>query len=126
MRASALPLRLLPVLLLALGLGGCLLGPDYVRPDGGYARNYRFDASEAADVANTAWWEQFQDPVLNDLMLAALADNKDVKIAAARVDQFLGQFVTTRSALFPQISAGFDASRQRASQLGCTADAGRA
>ena len=49
------------------------------------------------------WWEQFQDPVLNDLIAAALADNKDVKIAAARVDQFLGQFVTTRSA---PVSAG--------------------
>ncbi len=78
-------------------------------------RRYRFETGEAAEVANTPWWEQFQDPVLNDLILAALADNKDVKIAAARVDQFLGQFVTTRSALFPQINAGFDASRQRAS-----------
>ncbi|MGA9911136.1 MAG: efflux transporter outer membrane subunit [Paraburkholderia sp.] len=120
MRASALPLRLLPALLLALGLGGCLLGPDYVRPNVPTPANFRFAASEAADTANTAWWEQFQDPVLNDLILAALAGNKDVRIAAARVDQFLGQFVTTRSALFPQINAGFDASRQRASQLGPT------
>ncbi len=124
MRGSALPLRLLPALLLALGLtlglGGCLLGPDYVRQNVPTPANFRFAASEAADTANTQWWEQFQDPVLNDLILAALADNKDVKIAAARVDQFLGQFVTTRSALFPQLSAGFDASRQRASQLGPT------
>ncbi|MFP3560379.1 TolC family protein, partial [Paraburkholderia sp. SIMBA_049] len=44
-----------------------------------------------------------------------LANNNDVKIAAARVDQFLGQFVTTRAALFPQVGAGFDAERQRIS-----------
>jgi multidrug efflux system outer membrane protein len=110
MRASALFPVLLPVL---LGLSGCLLGPDYVRPAIDTPATYRFDAGEATDVANTAWWEQFQDPVLNDLIAAALADNKDVKIAAARVDQFLGQFVTTRAGLFPQLGASFDAQRQR-------------
>jgi multidrug efflux system outer membrane protein len=47
-----------------------------------------------------------------------VADNKDLKIAAARVDHFLGQFVTTRAGLFPQASAGFDAQRQRSSQSG--------
>jgi multidrug efflux system outer membrane protein len=36
------------------------------------------------------------------------------------VDQFLGQFVTTRAGLFPQASAGFDAQRQRVSQVGAT------
>jgi len=120
MRGGASLLRLVPGLPLVLALGGCLLGPDYVRPNVATPATYRFTTSEAVDVANTPWWEQFQDPVLNDLILVALADNKDVKIAAARVDQFLGQFVTTRSALFPQINAGFDASRQRASQAGPT------
>ncbi len=121
MRGSAFIMRLVSALLLAglaLGLGGCLLGPDYVRPTVPTPATFRFDASEAAEVANAMWWEQFGDPVLNDLIAAALADNKDVKIAAARVDQFLGQFVTTRSALFPQVNAGFEASRQRASVAG--------
>ncbi len=88
-----------------LGLGGCLLGPDYVRPTVDTPATYRFAAGEATDVANTAWWEQFQDPVLNDLIATALADNKDVKIAAARVDQFLGQFVTTRCGALPAARA---------------------
>ena len=56
--------------------------------------------------------------MLNELISTALANNKDVKIAAARVDQFMGQFVTTRAALFPQISAGASAARQRASAAG--------
>jgi multidrug efflux system outer membrane protein len=121
MRRSAILMRSVSTLLLAglgLGLGGCLLGPDYVRPTVPTPATFRFEPNEAAEVANALWWEQFGDPVLNDLIAAALADNKDVKIAAARVDQFLGQFVTTRSALFPQISAGFEASRQRASVAG--------
>ncbi|MEA3132077.1 MAG: outer membrane protein multidrug efflux system [Paraburkholderia sp.] len=121
MRGFAFLLRLLSTLLLLglmVGLGGCLLGPDYVRPTVPTPATFRFEPGEAADVANAMWWEQFNDPILNDLIAAALADNKDVKIAAARVDQFLGQFVTTRSGLFPQISAGFDASRQRVSVAG--------
>jgi multidrug efflux system outer membrane protein len=114
MRRFAIPPLLLSLALpLALGLSGCLLGPDYARPKIETPANYRFTAAEGTEVANTAWWEQFQDPVLNDLITTALANNWDVKIAAARIDQFLGQFVTTRAGLFPQLSASFDAERQR-------------
>jgi multidrug efflux system outer membrane protein len=96
-----------------LALSGCLLGPNYERPAVDAPPTFRFAESDAKDLVNTAWWEQFQDPALNALIATALADNKDVKIAAARVEQFLGQFVTTRSQLFPQVAAGFDAQRQR-------------
>ncbi|MGF6572450.1 multidrug efflux system outer membrane protein [Paraburkholderia sp. GAS333] len=106
----------LPVLALVLALGGCLLGPDYARPKIDVPATYRFAQGESAQIADMAWWEQFQDPVLNQLIATALLENRDVKMAAARVDEFRAQFVTTRSALFPQLGAGADASRQRASQ----------
>jgi len=107
MRTSALSLVVL------LTLSGCLLGPDYKRPSIDTPPTFRFAESDAKDLVNTAWWEQFQDPALNALIATALADNKDVKTAAARVEQFLGQFVTTRSQLFPQVAAGFNAQRER-------------
>jgi len=107
MRASALSL------LMVLALSGCLLGPDYQRPVVDTPPAFRFAESDAKDLVNTAWWEQFQDPALNELIATALADNLDVKTAAARVEQFRGQFVTTRSQLFPQVAAGIDAQRQR-------------
>ena len=96
-----------------LALGGCLLGPNYEHPAVETPPSYRFAGPEAKEIVDTVWWEQFNDPALNELIGIALAENKDVKIAAARVDQFLGQFQTTRSQLFPQASAGFDAQRQR-------------
>ncbi|HEY1998381.1 TolC family protein, partial [Paraburkholderia sp.] len=117
-RIPLLPVLVALALPVLLGLSGCLPGPDYARPKIETPANYRFAATEAADVANTPWWEQFQDPVLNELIETALANNWDVKIAAARIDQFLGQFVTTRAGLFPQLSAGFDAERQRISLTG--------
>ena len=109
--------RLLAVLVL-ISLYGCLLGPNYERPKTEVPATFRFSMEETAETANTVWWEQFQDPVLNELIAAALAERLDVKIAAARVEEFRGQFVTTRSGLFPQVGANFDASRQRASQSG--------
>jgi multidrug efflux system outer membrane protein len=97
-------------------LTGCMVGPDYQRPAVDMPQNWRFEDKEAKDVVNTLWWEQFNDPVLNDLILVALQENKDVKIAAARVEQFLGLYGTTRAFLFPQIGAGASAGRQRLSQ----------
>ena len=94
--------------LAALTIAGCTLGPDYARPKVDVPANFRFADTEVSQVASAGWWEQFNDPVLNDLIATALANNKDVKVAAARVDQFRAQFVQARSQLFPQASAQFD------------------
>jgi multidrug efflux system outer membrane protein len=94
------------------------VGPDYSRPPVDSPAAYRIDYPSAAEVANTKWWEQFGDPALNQLIEESLRGNLDVKQAAARVDRFLGALRTTRSQFFPQFGYAFDASRNRASQLG--------
>ncbi len=106
----------LTVLAVSFALLGCMVGPNYQRPQVDTPQSWRFEDKEAKDVANTAWWQQFDDPVLNDLIHIALQENKDVKIAAARVEQFIGLYGTTRAALFPQIGAGASAGRQRTSE----------
>jgi multidrug efflux system outer membrane protein len=105
-------------MLVVAALAGCTIGPDYVRPAVDTPAAWRIDYPKAAEVANTKWWEQFGDPVLNDLIETALRENRDVRIAAARIDQFAGALQSTRSQLFPQIGYGGDASRTRASRLG--------
>lgn len=97
-------------------LAGCMVGPDYRRPAVDVPQTWRFEDKEARDVANTIWWEQFDDPVLNQLIRSALQENKDLQIAAARVENFLGQYQTTRAAIFPQIGASGGAETQRRSQ----------
>ncbi len=113
-------IRVLVALVVAV-LAGCTVGPDYVRPAVDTPTAWRIDYPKATDVANTKWWEQFGDPVLNELIETALRDNRDVRIAAARVDQFIGALVATRSQLFPQIGYNADASRFRSSRLGVPA-----
>jgi multidrug efflux system outer membrane protein len=99
--------------LLALLVSGCMIGPDYFRPAVETPPAWRLSEQNAKDLANTAWWEQFGDPVLNDLMVTALRENKDLKIAAARVEEFAGNYGIVRSGLFPQVGAGYEPSRQR-------------
>jgi len=108
----------LPALLLFLALGGCLVGPDYRRPAVDTPKEWRFSETEARALADTAWWEQFQDPVLNALIAAALAGNKDLKIAAARVEEFQGRYGLARAPLLPQVGAGASAGGERTTNRG--------
>jgi outer membrane protein, multidrug efflux system len=98
--------RLLVFILLAQFLLGCAIGPDYHRPSVGAPENWRFPEAEALDTTDILWWRQFDDPVLDGLIESALKENKDIKTAAARVEEFLGRFQTTRASLFPQANAG--------------------
>lgn len=96
---------------ISLLLTACSIGPDYVRPTIATPPQWRLDYAAAAGLADTAWWERFEDPVLNDLIDTALKENLDLLTAAARVDQYLGLLQTTRAEFFPQIGAGGFASR---------------
>jgi multidrug efflux system outer membrane protein len=94
---------------------GCTVGPNYRRPTVETPPSWRFEEKEARSAVNIAWWEQFGDPVLNGLIQDALRENKEVRIAAARVEEFMGRYGATRAALFPQLTAGASAGRSRVS-----------
>lgn len=108
----------LAAMLAPIMLASCAVGPDYVRPEVDLPTRWRSEAPQAEALANLRWWRQFDDPVLDDLIETALRENKDLLIAAARVDQYLGQLATTRAQLFPQIGYGLEASRNRNSEVG--------
>ncbi|MFT3849953.1 MAG: efflux transporter outer membrane subunit [Propionivibrio sp.] len=116
MRKRAIATMTLTVL--ALAISGCMMGPDYFRPAVDAPAAWRLSDQSARDLADTAWWEQFNDPVLNDLVAAALRENKDLLIASARIDEFLGRYGITQSQMYPQIAIGADAARQRNSIAG--------
>ena len=99
--------------LIVLLAGGCMVGPDYVRPPVDAPAAWRLDEKDVRDLANTAWWPQFGDPVLDALVDEALRANKDLLIASARVDEFAGRYGFARAQLFPQVGIGADAGRQR-------------
>ena len=116
MRQSLLSLAVASVL-----LGGCSLIPDYQRPDapvdGAWPQGAAYTANDAAqtDVAAAAlgWREFFRDPALQQLVEAALANNRDLRIAALNVEAYRAQHRIQRSELFPSISAAGSGTRQR-------------
>ncbi len=99
-------------------LAACAVGPDYERPATAMPDRWRIETPQANVVANTRWWEQFRDPALDQLIGTALRENRDVLVAAARVDQFIGQLTATRSQFYPQFGYSLDASSNRASRVG--------
>jgi len=112
-------MRRLAVLALACPVAGCMMGPNYERPVVDPPAAYRYEMAEARDTANTAWWTQFGDPVLDGLIEEALAQNLSVKIAAANVEQAAAVLTQARSPLYPQGSYGVSAAGERKNeQLG--------
>jgi outer membrane protein, multidrug efflux system len=93
----------LTVLCLLFCMPSCVLHPPYARPCVEIPENWRLPVSEASVIANVNWWAQFNDPVLNELILEALENNNDLKIAIARVSEFWSQYKIVRSQLLPQI-----------------------
>ena len=97
-----------------------MVGPDYERPVTAAEPAGRFVyASEAASDPNAVlsgpWWRDFGDPVTNDLVETALANNTDLASAAAGVLQAeaaLGQIHGTR---LPQVDYNFGRARTKTS-----------
>lgn len=100
--------KLLAVSLAAL-VSGCMVGPDYKKPEINTPTQWRNNASNTQNTTNSQWWKQLGDPVLNRFIDQAIQGNYDLKIAIARVNQYMGLYGATRSNLFPQFSGSYNA-----------------
>jgi multidrug efflux system outer membrane protein len=108
MKKTAL-LGILAVLVLE---ASCMMGPKYKRPAVNVPQDYRTpapqQASTASSLGNEQWWQVYQDPVLTQLIHTAIAQNYDVRIAAARVLEAQAQVGITRANQLPSASVGAD------------------
>ncbi len=110
--------RYVAATLILLLSASCTLGPDYRRPEVDVPAAWRLDERQARELADTDWWRQFNDPVLDGLIASAIAGNKDLQLAAARIEQYAGRYGTARADLFPQAGAGAEYDRQKVTELG--------
>jgi multidrug efflux system outer membrane protein len=93
-------------------VAGCAIGPDYKRPPVAEPPTFRGQAAaESGSLADAPWWQLFEDPVLKDLIREALANNYDVAIAAARVQEARANVTVARSDFFPSVDYNVNASR---------------
>lgn len=98
-------------------LGGCMMGPDYRRPDLPVPETYRFLPEDASlQALDSCWWEDFGDPVLNGMVEEAIANNRDLRAALANSEKAAAAIMLARSDLFPQISINAKTGRERLSE----------
>lgn len=85
----------------ALVSTACLMGPNYKRPDVALPPAYRDQPATGPSFGDEKWFDAFGDPVLQQLVRQALANNFDVRIAAARVLEAQEMAGITRAEEFP-------------------------
>ena len=96
------------VFVLASLLSACAVGPGYTPPDVDMPAGWH-EAQAGGSLDRSAlehWWNAFGDPVLDDLVTRAIADDPDLKIAAARVREARAARGIAASAALPQLDVG--------------------
>ena len=103
-------------------LTGCMVGPNYKRPQVAVPANFRAPAplpeAQAASLADLKWFEVFHDERLQELIHESLAHNYDLRDAVTRVEQARANLGVTRSNQIPQVNASGELEVTRLSRNG--------
>ncbi|NPD44741.1 MULTISPECIES: efflux transporter outer membrane subunit [unclassified Lentimicrobium] len=88
-------------------LSSCMMGPKFQKIEVESPQAY-LGANITTDSINLKWWEIFDDPVLDTLVVHSLIYNKDVLMAAKRIEQARAYYGMTKADMLPvfDISAG--------------------
>jgi NodT family efflux transporter outer membrane factor (OMF) lipoprotein len=115
--------RLLPLapLCAALFLAGCMVGPDYHRPQVAVPATWKElpgwtqAEPDAAQGPKGEWWTAFQDPLLDELEPLVQVSNQTVRQSYANYQQALAEVRVARASLFPTIGITGSLARERSS-----------
>jgi NodT family efflux transporter outer membrane factor (OMF) lipoprotein len=104
-----------------LALSACSFAPAYKTPDSAaaaaaYKESGDWKPAEPADAqVRGAWWNLFQDPLLDRIETQVADTNQDLKAAYARLLQARAAVRISRADLFPTLNVGSSATRSRTS-----------
>ncbi len=97
------------IIVLTVYLSGCTLGPDFQKPQYSTNNNFNWPSETTDTVINLRWWKIFNDPVLDTLIKIALAENRDVMIASARIQSAMANVGYTSADQWPSIDMQINA-----------------
>jgi multidrug efflux system outer membrane protein len=90
----------------------CAVGPDFQKPESKIPTYFFNNDSIAVDtLVNLKWWEIFNDPTLDTLVITALQQNKNVNIAISRIEESRANLGFTKADLYPRIDIEGSATR---------------
>ncbi|MEH6755888.1 MAG: efflux transporter outer membrane subunit [Parasphingorhabdus sp.] len=104
---------------LGLSMAGCAVGPDYAAPAQSVpiATSTLPDAPELSQASpDPYWWRAFGDPLLNQLVAGAVANNADLEAAAARIEQARALRAVAVGGGRPNVAANSSATRSQSSE----------
>ncbi|HAW62274.1 MAG TPA: RND transporter [Pseudomonas sp.] len=105
--------------LLALTITGCAVGPDYRAPQPEPARLLQAERGDHdRSRFEAAWWRQFEDPTLDALVGEALDENRELRIAYARLRAARAIRDDISNDHLPTVTAGASADIGKAQQPG--------
>ncbi|MGC2402551.1 MAG: efflux transporter outer membrane subunit [Acidobacteriaceae bacterium] len=108
--------------ILMLAICGCKVGPNYKRPAVVVPGQYRGNAPDlpnppvAEPFAEMQWQNVFQDKTLQDLIREAIANNYDMRIAAARILEARASLGVTRANQLPSVNGTVSVTNERSEQ----------
>lgn len=110
-------MRKFAIVAVAVLLAGCSgLRPDYRKPELDLPATWRDAPVDGAQAQAAQWWKVYGDPVLDRLVDEALANNANVALAAARVEEARAALGVTAADQRPQVNASANRNRTRISQ----------
>ena len=102
-------------------IAGCMVGPDYKRPEEQLPAAFVEPASSATPVISATWWTLYADPTLDALVRGGLERNADVRLAVARVEEAEAALREARATVFfPLVQGNAGGSRARTIQSGAS------
>ena len=109
----------LAVAMLALVNAGCMVGPDYHRPQVRVPASYSelpgwTQAEPNATGPKGTWWTAFNDPLIDELEPLVVVSNQTVRADYANYLEALAEVRAAHASLFPTIGATGSATRERA------------
>ena len=113
--------RFFATVVVAASVAGCTVGPNYRRPAVSTPTAFRVDSNATVDsssLADSKWFDVFNDARLQELIRKALVQNHDLREAAARVEAARANLGLTRAEQFPTIEAGASVTTTRSAANG--------
>lgn len=109
------PLRTLSVALAAALASACTMIPDYQRPVAPVPASFpnAAPAAAATPADAIAWRDYFDNAQLREVIALALANNRDLRVAALNIERARAQYRIQRADLFPAVGAAASQTAQR-------------
>jgi multidrug efflux system outer membrane protein len=109
-------LILLVAMAMPIALSGCVTLPEMKQLKADLPASWQDGKPQETVAAD--WWKAYNDPALDALMAEALAHNRDLKLAAARIEEVRANLGLADADRYPEVQVGGNVGRNRVTSKG--------